>query len=190
MDASTASTSSEAARALRRCVAALALLLAIAGVSLAQTPAARRVPLGRDIEDRAEVRRQAPAPAASIFFCEVADVQCRTSINQFDLDDLRDLYVFAAWRNVSGEHVQQLRFVLPDGGTYQMIETKFTTAANPSAAGVQKAVLSRGEPTVVAILPVAGSNITQRSLSGNWIVELSLDGRFVARANLVLRPRQ
>ena len=190
MDASTVSTFSRASRIARATLTLTALMGVFAASADAQAPRVRRVPLGRDIEDRAEVRRQAPAPAASIFFCEVADVQCRTSISQFDLDDLRDLYVFAAWRNVAGEHVQQLRFVLPDGGTYQVVETKFTTLANAAAPDLQKTVLSRGEPTVVAVLPVAGSNITQRSLSGNWTVELILDGKLMARANLVLRQRQ
>ncbi len=128
-------------------------------------------------------------PAATLFFCTTNDVQCRTSITDFDLDAVRDLFVFAAWRNLSGEHTQQLRFVLPDGNTYQAMETKFTVDATSTDTNVQVAARSREEKATSVAFAVAGTHITQRSLSGTWTVELYLDGKLIAQSPLTLRPR-
>lgn len=132
--------------------------------------------------------RSAPV-SASIFFCVTNNVECRTKINEFDLDQVRDLFVFSAWRHIQGEHTQQLRFLLPDGNLYQSIETKFTVSTATKSSGVQSAVRSREEYAVSVALPVAGTHITQRSLAGTWTVEIYLDGKFVTKTSLTFRPR-
>jgi len=128
-------------------------------------------------------------PKASIFFCSTDDVQCRTKINEFALDDIRDLFVFSAWKHVDGEHTQELRFLLPDGNLYQKIETKFTTQESAKKQGVRATVKSREEAALSVALPVAGTHITQRSLAGTWTVELFLDGHLVASSELIFKPR-
>ncbi len=130
------------------------------------------------------------SPQATVFFCENNDVQCRTANNVFDVGKLRDLFVFVAWRGVSGLHAYQLRFFLPDANHYMTLETRFTTDATPLAPDVQVAVRSRGEPTVVNVLPVAGTFITQHGLTGNWRVEVFLDGEFISQAQFTLQPAQ
>jgi hypothetical protein len=134
-------------------------------------------------------------PQPAIFFCTVSDVQCRNDDNQFYLNEVRDLFVFVAWDKVSGEHTARIRLLLPDGNLYQQTETRFTTQPQPAAAAspqgkVQVARVSRGEPTTVLELPVAGTHITQRSLAGAWTVEVELDGKPVARRNLIFLPQR
>lgn len=131
-----------------------------------------------------------PPVMASLFFCTSNDVQCRTKINEFVLEDVRDLFVFSAWKHVSGEHVQELRFYLPDGNLYQSIETKFTTDPNGKKAGVKNTVRSRDDSALSVALPVAGTHITQRSLSGEWKVDLLLDGKRITSTTLILKREQ
>lgn len=136
----------------------------------------------------AKAGRSAPV-SANIFFCTTNTVECRTKIDQFDLDGVRDLFVFTAWKNVQGEHTQRVRLLLPDGNLYQASETKFTTQAGSTTPGVQLAVRSRDDYAVSLPLAVAGTHITQRSLSGTWTVEVYLDGKFITRTSLTFRPR-
>lgn len=184
MGASIASTSSRALAAAA-CVAVLALA---AGPPLAAQPVPQREPV--------QVTH-APSrnPQPTIFFCTVSDVQCRNDDNQFYLTEVRDLFVFVAWGKVSGEHTARIRLLLPDGNLYLQTETRFTTQPQPAAAArspgkVQVARISRGEPTIMLELPVAGTHITQRSLTGAWTVEVELDGRPVARRSLILLPQR
>lgn len=187
MAASTASTSFKKPQLLRAGAALIAVLAALSAPVAAQRPT--KAGPGGQREER-DTRRRPAAPQASIFFCSTQDVQCRTEINDFGLDELRDLFVFVAWTGLSGEHTQQVRFLLPNGHAYQVNETKFTTLSSAKTEDVQVALRSRGEPTVAGVLPVAGTHITQRSLAGTWIVEVYLDGKFVARTNLVFHPRE
>lgn len=179
--------------ALRRALAGCAaLFLASAFAAEAQQRPTR--PAGPKHEsERREEKPARPAPprkpTATLFFCETRDVQCRTSITEFGIDDVRDLFIFAAYRNLSGEHVQRLRLVMPDGNTYQVTETKFTTEDSASGPGMQVAVRSREDFAVSVALPVAGTHITQRSLTGAWSVELYLDGKLIATSSLTFRPR-
>lgn len=173
-------------RALAAAGGVAALTLAI-GAPLA----AQSVPQREGVEAPRAFRNSSPA----IFFCTVSDVQCRSDENQFYLNEVRDLFVFVAWGKVSGEHTARIRLLLPDGNLYQQTETRFTTQPQPAAASgeqgkVQVARVSRGEPTTVLELPVAGTHITQRSLSGAWTVEVELDGKPVARRNLILLPQR
>lgn len=131
----------------------------------------------------------AASAQAEAFFCGVSSVECRSGTADFEIDQLRDLFIFVAWRGVRGMHSQEVRLLLPDGNLYQALDTKFTTQQGLAAMdGVQVAQLSRGEPTVVSFLPVAGTFITQRLLSGTWRIQVSLDGKLVTETTFELRP--
>ncbi len=130
------------------------------------------------------------SPQAEVFFCETQAVECRTTASDFDITKLRDLFVFVSWRGVTGEHTQELRLLLPDGNLYQTITARFTTAPIALSPEVQVAKDSRGEPTVVSVLPVAGTFITQHFLVGTWTVEVILDGQSITRVSFTLRPPQ
>ncbi len=239
MDASTRMTCSEKFSALSKLTLSLWLLgsLALAAVPASSGPLPQGGPGEGGFQ---EEELGARSPRAEVFFCTTSGVECRTSINEFDVDQVRDLYIFVAWRGVRGLHTQQLRLLLPDGNLYQTLETPFTTRRHrlPSPEGhqgqdlnfavptqtrssslqarlgrpsrgevaaeltslptstqriplppeVQLARRSRGETTVMSVLPVAGTFITQRSLLGTWTVEVSLDSRPVTKANFTLRP--
>ncbi len=119
--------------------------------------------------------------SATVFFCTTADPQCRTAINAFEVQKLRDLFVMVAWRGVRGQHEQALEFKLQDGNLYQRLTNRFDTATTAT---------SRGEPVVVQVLPVAGTFITQHSLHGTWSVEVFLDDRLITRGTFTLEPGQ
>ena len=48
---------------------------------------------------------------------------------------------------------------------------------------------SRGDSAILNVLPVAGTYITQRSLTGVWHVRVLLDDRIVAESEFTLAPR-
>jgi hypothetical protein len=155
-----------------------------------------------------------------IFYCETPDTSCRTTQDTFPLDGLRDLFVFVVWPNVNGQHVQTVEFVLPDGSIYTTKKTRFSIGgALPVAAvaaefknevapappaphlmadankvhaeGIPTLLMkSRGDSAILTVLPVAGTYITQRSLSGTWRVRVLLDDRLAIESEFALVPRQ
>jgi hypothetical protein len=62
----------------------------------------------------------------------------------------------------AGEHVAELRVFTPRGRLYQSLEVRFTKVG--------------AQPTLAAVLPVAGTSIVQNSVYGDWRVEARLDG--------------
>ncbi len=121
---------------------------------------------------------QNPPPAsATISLCASGSPGC-TAASSFSVASLRDLSVSVQWNNVpAGNHVQNLEFFLPSGGLYQSVETSFLIASSPV-----------GSTTMTGALPVAGTWITQRSLTGNWKVQVSLDGKATASQTVALNP--
>jgi hypothetical protein len=118
-----------------------------------------------------------PPPSATVSFCDNPSPGC-TPASSFSTKSLPALSVIVAWSNVPpGTHAQALRFFLPDGYVYQAIETSFVVAQQPV-----------GSASAVASLPVAGSFITKRGLTGNWKVEVSLDGNVVGSKALQFNP--
>ena len=131
-----------------------------------------------------------------VFFCESPTTECRSTNSTFTVGKLRDIYVFVTWPNVSGDLVQTVEFFLPDGSLYLKKETPFRAStalprarAVPGAAPVVDAFLtsSRGAPTVITPLAVAGTYITQRSLLGTWTVRVRLGGKPVQSAQFTLK---
>ncbi len=155
-----------------------------------------------------------------IFYCETPDTSCRTTQDTFPIADLRDLFVFVTWPGVSGQHVQTVQFFLPDGSMYSSQKTQFTTGGPVFSANVAPAVQNevgptpparhliadankthaegipsllmrtRGDSAVLTVLPVAGTYITQRNLSGAWRARILLDDRLALESEFTLAPRQ
>ncbi len=73
------------------------------------------------------------------------------------------------WKNVpGGTHTQQVALVQPNGVVYQTVSHSFA---------VPDGML--GTPAINDVIPVAGTFITQRSQTGEWTIEVSLDGQTV-----------
>jgi hypothetical protein len=155
-----------------------------------------------------------------IFYCETPDTSCRTTQDTFPIADLRDLFIFVVWPSVGGQHVQTVQFFLPDGSVYSSQKTRFTTGGPVFTAALAPAVQnevgptpparhliadankihaegipsllmkSRGDSAVLTVLPVAGTYITQRNLSGTWRVRVLLDDRLALESEFTLVPRQ
>jgi len=153
-----------------------------------------------------------------IFFCETPETTCRTTQEVFSLAELRDLYVFVVWPGVAGQHVQTVQFFLPDGSLYASKRTQFIiggvmafSAAGPAiqnevspmpparhltadankihTEGIPSLLMkSRGDSSILTVLPVGGTFITQRNLSGTWGVRVLLDDRLVLQSAFTLMP--
>jgi hypothetical protein len=153
-----------------------------------------------------------------IFFCETPDTACRTTQESFPLDNLRDLYVFVVWPRVTGQHVQTTEFYLPDGNIYSSKKTQFTIGGVAAFSGMGPAyrnqvsllpparhlmadanrihtqgipsllMKSRGDSSILTVLPVGGTYITQRNLSGTWRVRVFLDDRLALESAFTLTP--
>jgi hypothetical protein len=163
------------------------LLLALAGTAWAQQG------------------RRPDAARAEVFFCETLDPGCRSNNSTFFIEELRDVYVFAAWPDLTGQHVQTVEFYLPDGHLYERKVQAFTFRRVPqrfpggvriSAAAADRMVLkpveehltiSRGARTVITPLAVAGTFITQHRLLGTWTVRVRLENGAAATGQFELR---
>jgi len=109
--------------------------------------------------------------------CDSGTPNCPGETN-FSLSSLRDLQVNADWKNMpGGTHTQEIAFLLPNGVVYQTFSHGF---------GVDEGTL--GAPTVSDAMPVAGTYITQRELTGEWIVQISLDGAVAGSQKVQLQP--
>lgn len=151
------------------------------------------------IDTKEEMGRgtQRTRAVTEIFFCEVDTTDCRSTNSTFTVGTLRDLYVFVTWPDLKkGDFVQTVEFLLPDGSLYMKKDTPFRIKpGNRSALPVPGAPLipeqwltsSRGVPTVVTLLPVAGTYITQFNLLGTWTARVLLDGNFVQSAPFTLK---
>ncbi|MGA2483884.1 MAG: hypothetical protein ABSF92_12295 [Candidatus Acidiferrales bacterium] len=117
------------------------------------------------------------APSAAVGFCDNPTPGC-ASASSFSLNSLRDLNVVVNWQNVpEGTHGQKVSFFLPDGNLYQAFEKSFAIPEGSPAA-----------TATVQALPVAGTWITQRSLSGTWQVTVALDGQVLESQAVQLTP--
>jgi hypothetical protein len=169
------------------------------------------------MDTRLRSRRPQPGTrGAEIFYCETPDTSCRTTQDTFPIADLRDLFVFLVWPGVTGQHVETVEFLLPDGSLYSSIKTRFSIgAALPVAAkfrdeaapalpaehlmadankvhseGIPTLLMkSRGDSAVLTVLPVGGTYVTQRNLTGTWRVRVLLDERLALESEFRLVPR-
>jgi hypothetical protein len=110
-----------------------------------------------------------PAVTATLKFCDDGDPNCLAK-DTFDLNQIRDLFMWVDWQNVPlGTHTQTIDLFLPQGHfLYVSYSDNFTISDS-----------SNGSATVLRSMPVAGTWITQRQLSGTWEVHVSLDGQLI-----------
>jgi hypothetical protein len=118
-----------------------------------------------------------PPPSASLTFCESGLADC-TPTSSFSVSTARDVKISIAWQNVPvGNHIQKLEVLVPTGGLYQQSTTAF---AIPDDSG-QPLVAMRS-------LPVAGTWIQQRQITGEWTLRVSLDGQVITSQTVQLTP--
>ena len=118
----------------------------------------------------------APAQAA-VSFCDSSAANC-TSGTSFAITSVRDLNVVVDWQNLqTGTHAQKISFILPGGELYQAFVKSFAVADG-----------ANGAVTTVEALPVAGTWITQRGLTGMWSVTLELDGQAIGTRTVQFTP--
>ena len=116
-------------------------------------------------------------PSAHILFCDTPGASCSPA-GSFSVSKLRDLNIVVNWTHLSpGNHAQVLSVLHTDGGLYQTFRKDFLVAP---AAG--------GSFSTSDALPVAGTWIVQRSLTGKWTVQASLDGQPIATQHVTLTP--
>jgi len=169
---------------------------------------------GKQTAQQSAAKRHQRGP--EVFYCDTPETSCRTTRETFALADLRDLYVFVVWPGVAGEHVQTVQFLLPDGSVYFSAQTHFVIGGASTGAGTGRSTHqevsaprpaahlmadankvhtegipsllsdSRGDPSVVTVLPVAGTYITQRNISGTWQVRVLLDDQVAVESSFTL----
>ena len=102
----------------------------------------------------------------SVTLCNNSEQGCSTGTS-FSLATFRDLGVAVDWKNVpGGTHTQQIALVQPNGVVYQTVSHSFGVADGKV-----------GAPAINDVIPVAGTFITQRSQTGEWTIQVLLDGQ-------------
>jgi hypothetical protein len=118
-----------------------------------------------------------PVTGATVSFCDNGDGAC-TAATSFSVASLRDLVINVNWENLSaGNHTQMLEVLQPGGGLYQASQSSFL------AGGA-----SQGSLTMTRTVPVAGTWISQRRMTGEWSVRVSLDGKTITSQTVQLNP--
>jgi hypothetical protein len=116
-------------------------------------------------------------PSAAFTFCDDGRPDC-TPATSFSVASVRDVVIKVSWDNLSaGNHVQTLEIMIPGGGLYQSTQTAFLTDGSSS-----------GSFAATRVLPVAGTWIQQRQITGDWLVRVSLDDQVVASQMVALNP--
>lgn len=121
-----------------------------------------------------------PAPlsaSATMLICDSAAPGC-SGLTSFSISKVHDLSVTVVWENVAaGTHTQRLDLLLPNGNLYQTFSSGFAQPAN-----------SMTQLEVKQQIPVVGTWITQRALTGKWSVSVSLDGQILSTGPLDFQP--
>ena len=116
-------------------------------------------------------------PSAAFTFCDDGGPDCKPATS-FSVASVRDVVIKVSWDNLpAGNHVQTLEIMIPGGGLYQATQTAFLT--DRSSSGLFAAT---------RVLPVAGTWIQQRQMTGDWLVRVSLDDQVVASQVVALNP--
>jgi len=118
-------------------------------------------------------------PSVQVFISdEWSDQTPPPDSRSFSVIDTGDLFFYAYFANLEpGVHVARIELYGPDGYLYRTLSMPFTIATD---LGTVKTGVGSAEPTamgsrVVLDLPVAGTNISQYSLTGTWQARLLLD---------------
>jgi hypothetical protein len=113
-----------------------------------------------------------PQIAASISVCNRTPDSCADA-QTFSLAQIRDLSIHVDWKNVpQGTRSQKLEMLDPGGGSYQVMNTSFVEEDG------------NGEAQTDSLIPISGSMITQRGITGTWVIRVSLDEQVIATQNI------
>jgi hypothetical protein len=116
-------------------------------------------------------------PSAAFTFCASGFSDCSPA-SSFSVSAVGDVKINVAWENLpAGNHIQKLEILVPSGGLYQQNSTAFAISSD----SIQPFVAMRS-------LPVAGTWIQQRKITGEWTVRVSLDGQLITSQTLQLTP--
>ena len=113
------------------------------------------------------------APQVTVFTSDQYSVETPPPVKDaFSLSETQSIYFYAYFPDLDpGNHVAVLEIDGPDGYTYRTLSVPFyigtdmTVGVTPTEMGFQ----------VVLELPVADTNISQYSLTGDWAAHLLLD---------------
>lgn len=157
------------------------LLVVVLFVSVAFAGSAKTVQTGNTTATTSKKHPPAPAaPVATIHFCGndvYSSAICDPADNAFSVNTTRDITMFVSWQNVTGTHVQKLVFIMPNGDPYQAISTTFDTTTGQGLQAITP-------PTVSNVLPVSGTWIQQRGITGAWTVQIFLDDVYITQTTL------
>ena len=118
-----------------------------------------------------------PVTGATVSFCDDGDGAC-TAATSFSVASLRDLVISVNWENLSaGNHTQMLQVLQPGGGLYQVSQSSFLVGG-----------ASQSSLTMTRSVPVAGTWISQRRMTGEWSVRVSLDGKAITSQTVQINP--
>jgi hypothetical protein len=118
-----------------------------------------------------------PQIAATVTTCNRTPSGCVTQ-GSFSLAAMRDLAVHVDWQNVPpGTRTQKLELLDPGGGSYQVVNASFVIEEGAT-----------GSAATDALIPISGSAIAQRQITGSWTIRISLDGVLVATQGVAFQP--
>lgn len=115
--------------------------------------------------------------AATLSVCNQTPTGCSTAAS-YSLGSLRDLAVNVQWSHVpEGTHTATLEVLEPAGGAYQVHNVSFVIAGT-----------NDGSAETHVLVPIAGSWITRRGVTGAWNVRVSLDGQNIGTQSVEFQP--
>jgi hypothetical protein len=115
--------------------------------------------------------------SAAVTVCNQTPQGCAPA-SSFSLGTIRDLAIHVEWANVeAGTRVQKLQLLDPGGGSYQVVNSSFEVPDGGT-----------GTAATNVSIPISGSMITQRQITGAWTIRVSLDGQDIASQNVAFQP--
>ena len=133
--------------------------------------------IGCGSADMTPVQPPQPQVAAAMTVCNKTPDGCSQQ-QSFSLGTIRDLAIHVDWKNVApGTRTQKLELLDPGGGSYQVLNTSFVEEDG-----------GNGAAETDVLIPISGSMITQRSITGTWTFRVSLDDQTVATQSVAFAP--
>jgi hypothetical protein len=114
---------------------------------------------------------------AEVSFCSSQPVGCVPG-TVFSVRDTQALAVETSIEQIApGDHMQSLEIMMPDGRRYEETKVAFRVPENSNAP-----------VPGVRMVPIAGTWIQTRQVTGIWKVRYSLDGKLLATSDFRLEP--
>lgn len=148
-------------------VAVLLFFAALCGCAMA--------PQSQGADPPASPSANVAQPSAQILFCDAPGTSC-SSATSFSVAKLRDLNIVVNWSKLPAGNHTELLAVIHGSGLYQSFHKGFMVSSDGASFSTSSA------------LPVAGTWIARRSLTGTWTVQASLDGHLIATQTVTLTP--